>query len=122
MSLHLLTTRVGLLLLKSVRLFLQTTRIAKSLTSGVTSTSRCLTSRVECTSLGLTMLFLRLALTTLLGCVIRFSALQVLYLKTTLLRLSCCQRRFRWLLHLGRFIAYTLLYFLKGQDRTTFRE
>src|SRR6266498_1878858 len=43
-SLHLLTTRVGLLLLKSVRLFLQTTGVAQSLTSGVTSTSRCLTS------------------------------------------------------------------------------
>src|SRR6266542_4725678 len=78
------------------------------------STSRCLTSRVECTSLGLTMSSLRLALTTLLGCITRFSALQMLYLKTTLLGLSCYQRRFRWLLRLGRFIAYTLLYFLKG--------
>src|SRR6266542_4079913 len=87
-SLHLLTSRVGLLLLKLVRLFLQTTR-------------------VECTSLDLAILSLRLALTTLLGCVTRFSALQVLYLKTTLLGLSCCQRRLRWLLRLGRFIAYT---------------
>src|SRR6266498_2158878 len=40
---------------------------------------------VECTSLDLAILSLRLALTTLLGCVTRFSALQVLYLKTTLL-------------------------------------
>src|SRR6266542_2727983 len=78
------------------------------------STSRLLSSGVECTSFGLTMSSLRLALTTLLGCVTRFSALQVLYLNTTLLGLSCCQRRFRWLLCLGRFIAYTLLYFLTG--------
>src|SRR6266540_1521605 len=113
-SLHLLTTRVGLLLLKSVRLFLQT--------SGVTSTSRCSTTRVECTSLGLAILSLRLALTTLLGCVTRFSALQVLYLKTTLLGLSCCQRRLRWLLRLGQFIVYTFDTFKLGQERTTFRE
>src|SRR6266540_1739365 len=78
------------------------------------STSRCSTTRVECTSLGTTILSLRLALITLLGCVTRFSALQVLYLKTTLRGLSCCQRRFCWLLRLGRFIAYTLLYFLQG--------
>src|SRR6266536_4039520 len=71
------------------------------------STFRCLTSRIECTSLSLTILSLRLALTTLLGCVKKFSALQVLYLKTTLLELSCCQRRLRWLLRLGQFIAYT---------------
>src|SRR6266542_588202 len=78
------------------------------------STSHLLSSGVECTSLGLTMSSLRLALTTLLGCVTRFFALQMLYFNTTLLGLSCCQRRFRWLLHLGQFIAYTLLYFLKG--------
>src|SRR6266540_5814856 len=71
------------------------------------STSCWLSTRVECTSLGLVILSLRLALTTLLGCVTRFSALQVLYLKTTLLGLSFCQRRLRWLLRLGRFIAYT---------------
>src|SRR6266498_4973724 len=89
MSLHLLTTRVRLLtLLKSVRLFLQTTGVTYSLTSGVTSTSHFLTTRIECTSLDLTILSLRLALTTLLGCVTRFSALQVLVLKTTLLGLS----------------------------------
>src|SRR6266542_5142015 len=107
-SLHLLTSRVGLLLLKLVRLFLQTTGVAYSLTSGVTSTSRCSTARGECTSLGPTILSLRLALTTLLCCVTRFVALQVLYRNTTLLGLSCCQRRFRWLLRFGRFIAYTL--------------
>src|SRR6266542_7084820 len=75
------------------------------------STSCYLTSRIECTSLDLTILLLRLALTTLLGCVTLFSALQVLYLKTTLLGLSCCQRRLRWLLRLGRFIAYTFATF-----------
>src|SRR6266542_251149 len=78
------------------------------------STSRCSTTRVECTSLSLTILSLRLALTTLLWCVTRFSALQVLYLNTTLLGLSCCQRRHRWLLRLRLLIEYTLLYFVKG--------
>ncbi len=106
-SLHLLTTKVEFLL-KLVRLFLQTTGVAYSLTSGVTSTSRCSTARGECTSLGPTILSLRLALTTLLCCVTRFVALQVLYRNTTLLGLSCCQRRFRRLLRFGRFIAYTL--------------
>src|SRR6266498_2014107 len=54
---------------------------------GITSL-HLLTTRVEFTSLGLTILSLRLALTTLLGCVIRFSALQVLVLKIILLGLS----------------------------------
>src|SRR6266498_385744 len=79
---------------------------------GITSL-HLLTSRVECTSLGLTILSLQVALTTLRWCVTRFSALQVLYRNTTLLGLSCCQRRLLWLLHLGRFIVYTLLHFFR---------
>src|SRR6266498_4398803 len=73
---------------------------------GITSL-HLLTSRVECTSFGLTILSLQVALTTLRWCVTRFSALQVLYRNMTLLGLSCCQRRLLWLLRLRRFIAYT---------------
>jgi len=59
MSLHLLTTKVGLLsLLKLVKLFLQTTKVTQSLTSRVTCTLCFLLTRVECTSLDLTILSL----------------------------------------------------------------
>src|SRR6266508_966284 len=57
---------------------------------GITSL-HLLTSRVDFTSLGLTLLSLQVVLTTLLWCVTRFSALQVLYHNTTLLGFSCCQ-------------------------------
>ena len=106
------------LLLKVVKLLYFTYSIVNFTAlnlQGITSL-HLLTSRVECTSFGLTILSLQVALTTLRWCVTRFSALQVLYRNTTLLGLSCCQRRLLWLLRFGRFIAYTLLHFLGSRS------